>query len=550
MRTFRLYRPAVPDTTPPDPPDGLAATGVTSYAVDLAWNAATDDVGVVGYEVHRDGVVVGGSAATSWTDAGLAAATTYVYTVTAVDAAGNVSTPSSPLPVTTLGDTTPPSVAVTAPAAGATVEGTVLVTADAADDTAVAGVQFLLDGAALGAEVTAAPYEVSWDTSGAANGAHALAARARDAGGNLATSAPVAVTVANPLPDLVAAYGFDEGAGTTAADASGYGNDGAVFGASWTASGRFGGALSFNGTDSRVTVADADSLDLLDAMTLEAWVNPTAVSGWRTILMKELDAIYYLYGSGGTAGHPGVGVNIGGYREIFGPSALPLNAWSHVAGTYDGSALRLYVNGVQVASASRTGTLQSTTNPLRIGGNAQWGEYFAGRIDEVRVYRRALSAAEIQADMAEPVVPPSPSHQSGERADGRGHGGDDHRQRLHWREHGDDRRCGGDLGRGRQRHEHHRGHAPGSPGGGGRGGDERQRQRDALRGVHLRGTAAAAGDAVPEDGGGGRRGPGADGEGDGLRAGDGGALERGGPVDELLLLDAADGDADGGGRGG
>ena len=94
------------------------------------------------------------------------------------------------------GDTTPPTVSVTAPASG-NVSGTINVTANATDNDAVAGVQFKLDGANLGAEDTSAPYSIAWDTTTAPNGPHTLTAVARDLSGNAATSAPVQVTVAN-----------------------------------------------------------------------------------------------------------------------------------------------------------------------------------------------------------------------------------------------------------------------------------------------------------------------------------------------------------------
>jgi hypothetical protein len=61
------------------------------------------------------------------------------------------------------------------------------------------------------------------------------------------------------------------------------------------------------------------------------------------------------------------------------------------------------VNGVQMATRSQSGTVGTSTNPLRIGGNASWGEYFAGTIDDVRVYASTLSAAQIQSDMTSPV---------------------------------------------------------------------------------------------------------------------------------------------------
>lgn len=87
-----------------------------------------------------------------------------------------------------------------------------------------------------------------------------------------------------------------------------------------------------------------------------------------------------------------------------GTTNAPLNAWTHLAATYDGTTQRLYVNGVQVASKSVNGSIKVSTGVLRFGGNGTWNdEWFAGLLDELRVYNRALSATEIQADMARPV---------------------------------------------------------------------------------------------------------------------------------------------------
>jgi hypothetical protein len=98
----------------------------------------------------------------------------------------------------TTDDAVPPTVSMTAPANGATVSGSgVQVTADASDNVGVAGVQFKLDAANLGSEVTVPPYTISWNTRSAANGSHTLTAVARDAAGNTTTSEGVAVTVSN-----------------------------------------------------------------------------------------------------------------------------------------------------------------------------------------------------------------------------------------------------------------------------------------------------------------------------------------------------------------
>ena len=115
--------------------------------------------------------------------------------------------------------------------------------------------------------------------------------------------------------------------------------------------------------------------------------------------------VYDLYGHGGGGTKtPMTEVFVGGaYREAKAPSALALNTWTHLASTYDGTTLRLYVNGTQVATLAIAGTITTSTGALRIGGNSIWNEWFEGMIDEVRIYNRALSAGEIQADLATSV---------------------------------------------------------------------------------------------------------------------------------------------------
>ena len=94
-------------------------------------------------------------------------------------------------------DTTPPTVAVSSPVGGATVFGGIQIVAQASDNVGVAGVQFLLNGANLGAEETTVPYAIAWNTALMSNGSHTFAARARDAAGNVKTSSPVTVAVSN-----------------------------------------------------------------------------------------------------------------------------------------------------------------------------------------------------------------------------------------------------------------------------------------------------------------------------------------------------------------
>ena len=176
-------------------------------------------------------------------------------------------------------DTTFPTVSMTAPANSSTVSGNVTVSANANDNIGVAGVQFLLGGAPLGTEDTTAPYSITWNSTTVANGGpYLLSARARDAATNQTTATAVSVTVNNTSLGLVAAYAFSEGSGPSLADRTGTGHTGTISGATWTTQGRFGNALTFDGVNDWVTVNDANDLDFTTAMTLEAWVYPTALA--------------------------------------------------------------------------------------------------------------------------------------------------------------------------------------------------------------------------------------------------------------------------------
>jgi hypothetical protein len=204
---------------------------------------------------------------------------------------------------------------------------------------------------------------------------------------------------------LVAAYSFDAGVGSSVVDVSGRGNNGTISGAAWTAQGRNGGALSFDGSNDLVTVADAASLDLSSGMTLEAWVNSAAAGGnWRTVVLKEQPGqlVYALYSNEGSARASGH-VFVGGDLDTRSAVTMPLNTWTHLAVTYDGSALRLYLNGALSSSRAVSGAMPNSTGALRIGGNTVWAEWFLGRIDDVRVYNRALTQTEIQTDLNTPV---------------------------------------------------------------------------------------------------------------------------------------------------
>lgn len=212
-----------------------------------------------------------------------------------------------------------------------------------------------------------------------------------------------------PRDGLLAAYSFDEGEGEVAHDATGH-HDGSVEGASWT-EGRFGNALSFDGETGCVAVPSGVDLQLGEAFTLEAWARPTIDTGYGPIFFKDADSFYSysLWVGGLNAGH------LEGYvadepwewSEVASSGALPAKTWSHVALTSDRATLRLYLNGELIDSASAKEVMESE-GPLHIGcGVALGGPHFYGKIDEVRIYNRALSEGEIGEDEAIPVSDPA-----------------------------------------------------------------------------------------------------------------------------------------------
>lgn len=182
--------PAVAITSPPA---GATVGGTVNVAASVA-------APVAGVQFLLDGSPLGAEDTTtpyglSW-DTTTTANGPHALAARARDAAGNTTTSADVL-VQVVADPTPPAVSITAPASGAIVTGRVVVQAAASDNVRVVGVQFLLDGAPLGAEVTTTPYTLRWNTNqaGGVRGVHTLSARARDAAGNQATSAGVTVNV-------------------------------------------------------------------------------------------------------------------------------------------------------------------------------------------------------------------------------------------------------------------------------------------------------------------------------------------------------------------
>src|SRR5947207_8121696 len=320
------------DRVAPTAPRNLVATATGSSQIDLTWTASRDDVGVTGYRIERcraigctgfAQVAAPAGTGTTYRDTGLTGATSYSYRVRATDAAGNLSGYSAVASATT-SDSEPPSGPGTLTAAAVSGTEIDLSCGAATDNVGVTGYRVeRCQGAGCTAFTkfgTLIAGTTFADTGLATNTSYSYIVRAQDAAGNMGVYSNVAGAITlSTNPNLVAAYSFAEGAGTTVADLSGHGNTGTITNATWTTAGKYGNALALNGTDARVTIDDAASLRLTTGMTLEAWVKPSAGGGrWVDVVYKG-DDNYYLEASTTSAGRPGIGIRTAASRhESFG----------------------------------------------------------------------------------------------------------------------------------------------------------------------------------------------------------------------------------------
>ena len=414
------------DTQAPTVTITAPAAGTVVGTINVDANA-NDNIGVAGVQFLLDGANLGAEDNTapysvSWNSTSVLDGN-HTLTARARDAAGNTTT-SAAVIVNVHNDTQAPTVNITAPPAG-TVLGTVNVTANATDNVGVVGVQFLLNGANLGAEDTASPFSVSWNTVSVLNGNYLLTARARDASGNTTLSAPVNVTVNNPTT-LITALNLNEGTGTAVTDISGYNHHGTMSGATWVA-GKYGQGANLNGTNQYINIpAHTDfNLNPAQSYTWSTWVKNTNFAEWGPVWSQTVDINNFFYFYAHTTTDPdggpvtnGISVywwTNGGTNMVGAHSSnnvLAAGQWRHVAITYDASQpqnnrFTIYVNGVDVTvrtDVSSTGTLGAINpNNIRVGSDQPFNEYINAAVDEVRFYKRLLTASEIVSDMNTPI---------------------------------------------------------------------------------------------------------------------------------------------------
>jgi chitodextrinase len=409
-----------PDTTPPTAPKNVTATSISDRQVDLSWSPALDaETGIVLYRVFRDGVYLATVKGWHFSDTGLVEQTTYSYTVSAVNYHGVKGPQSAPASVTTAVDVTPPGV-VSVNASGPSNQVTLVYDEPVEKASAEVPGNYTIN---QGIAVQAATLNPDLRTVLLTTSEHEHDKTYRITVNNVRDRArdpnPIAADTAiyytySAVPGLVGGWTFDEGTGESAFDTANYGNHGALIyrdvpGPAWV-DGRSGYALYFDGIDDQVTIDGSGSLqDVTDqSYTFAAWVladrkPPNASPNDRSysVLVRNRTGLYYDYD-----GRFRAQIRLSDDTEMAVSSGLfAPGRWHHLAMVVDDAnkSLRLYVNGQAVgdSSAEYTGLLADHGQaPYYIGTSeplTERYEYrFTGKIDEVRIYDRALSPLEVR----------------------------------------------------------------------------------------------------------------------------------------------------------
>ncbi len=214
------------------------------------------------------------------------------------------------------------------------------------------------------------------------------------------------INPSHPLAhDLVGCWLMNEGNGSKAYDISGKNNHGTLTNmaansqsSGWSGS-KFGGGLSFDGTDDDIDCGNDPTLNVTTGFSVSVWIKPAEIASYSTILSKMItddanSAIYfYIYDNQ---------VNLRLYDSLGGQksvtsSTIYVDNWYHVVGTYDGSDLKLYVNNVLVDTELTVPTINTNTSSIIIGANERWPEeVYQGIIDNVQMYKRGLPYSEVK----------------------------------------------------------------------------------------------------------------------------------------------------------
>ncbi|MBK6621959.1 MAG: T9SS type A sorting domain-containing protein [Saprospirales bacterium] len=398
--------PVVVDNEAPGAP--LNLKGEVSFTnVQLSWLPATDNVGVVAYNVYQDGAIIATTENTDYYVSGLTPLTDYVFGVSALDAEGNESLKTT-LGITSGPDETPDIIPPTVPGnlAGNAASNSVLLTwEESTDNTIVAGYVILVDGVLAD---TVSGITLSYFVSGLDPlTLYTFEVYAFDLAGNDSAPAEVTISTTEPIdagePGLVAHYPFEGNAN----DATPYLNHGVIGGnpVFETATHPFGGQnIKFDGQQDSVLAPNAAHL-ISDYTTVSFWIRVDQVSAdaeayvldfghwderWKISLPQHLKIVWTT--SGNNVQFP---LFISDMDSGDG-NEMVIGFWWYVTMIHDGTSDIIYVNGQQANIKPVDTELNSTARPLCFGSNPIEGEqYFTGALDNVKIYNKALTGEEV-----------------------------------------------------------------------------------------------------------------------------------------------------------
>jgi len=398
----------VTDSEAPCAPLNLSAN-VVFTSVELSWLPAMDNTGVSAYNVYQDSILIATTPNTAYAISGLTPLTDYVFGVSAVDEAGNESLPTT-LKVTSGDDETPDTTPPTAPGnlQGTASSNAVLVSWEAStDDRKVAGYVVLVDGV-LEDSVSESTLSIFIDGLDPLT-LYTFEVYAFDAAGNNSGLGEVTLSTTAPIvtnePGMVAHYPFDGNAN----DATPYNNHGVIGGnpVFEAANHPNGGSqnIKFDGDQDSVLAPNGVQL-ISDFTTISFWIRVDGKNlqdaeayildlghwseRWKISLPQHLKIV--LTTNGNNLQFP----NFISDMDSGDGNEMVIGFWWYVTMVHDGTNNIIYVNGQQVNIKPVNTKLNSTARPLCFGSNPiEGGQYFPGALDEVKIYNKALTAAEI-----------------------------------------------------------------------------------------------------------------------------------------------------------
>lgn len=399
--------PANTDNEAPNAPLNLSAS-VNFTNVQLSWLLASDNVGVTAYNVYQDNALIGTTAATELYVSNLTPLTDYVFGVSAIDAVGNESLTTT-LKVTSGEDETPDTTPPTVPGniMGTAASNSVLVSwEESTDDRFVAGYVVSIDGAIVDT-VSATTFSIFIGGLDPLT-LYTFEVYAFDSAGNNSAAAEITLSTTAPVntgeAGMIANYPFDGNAN----DATPYANHGVIGGnpVFETATHAGGGQnIKFDGDQDSVLVPNAVQL-ISDYSTVSFWIRVDGQNiqnaeayvidfghwseRWKISLPQHLKIVWTTNSNNIQFPNFISDMDSGDGNEMV------KTFWWYVTMVHDGSNDIIYVNGQQVNIKPALGKLNSTARPLCFGSNPiEGGQYFFGALDNVKIYNKALTGAEI-----------------------------------------------------------------------------------------------------------------------------------------------------------